>query len=76
MVTNFKGKTYEEKLAEAGMVTLEERRRRGDLLQAYRVFNGVDNVDSSQWFKLVQPRAGASAEHQGWTRNSSADLNV
>ena len=25
MVTNFKGRTYEEKLAEAGMVTLEER---------------------------------------------------
>ena len=36
MVTNFKGRTYEEKLAEAGMITLEARRRRGDLLQAYR----------------------------------------
>lgn len=53
MVTNFKGRTYEEKLAEAGMITLEARRRRGDLIQAYRTLNGVDNVDSSQWFKLV-----------------------
>ena len=76
MVTNSKGRTYEEKLAEAGMITLEARRRRGDLIQAYRTLNGVDNVDSSQWFKLVQPRAGASAEHPGWTRNSSGALNV
>ena len=29
IVTKFKGKTYEERLAEAGMVTLEARRRRG-----------------------------------------------
>ena len=35
MVTNFKGRTYEEKLAKAGMVTLETRRLRGDLLQTY-----------------------------------------
>ena len=76
MVTNFKGRTYEEKLSEAGMITLEARRKRGDLLQAYRTINGVDDVDSSQWFQMVQPRAGASAENPGWTRNSSTALNV
>ena len=31
MVTNLKGKTYEERLAELDMVTLEERGKRGDL---------------------------------------------
>ena len=36
---------YEEKLSEVGMVTLETRRRRGDLIQAYRVLNGVEDVD-------------------------------
>ena len=76
MVTNFKGRTYEEKLSEAGMITLEARRKRGDLLQAYRTINGVNDVDSSQWFQMVQPRAGASAENPGWTRNSSGGLNV
>ena len=50
MVTNFKGKTYKEKLAEAGMITLEERRKRGNLIQAYRVLQGVDDVDPSLWF--------------------------
>ena len=76
MVTNFRGRTYEEKLAEAGMITLEARRRRGDLLQAYRTFHGVDDVDAGQWFQMVQPRPGASAENPGWTRNSSGSLNV
>ena len=59
MVSNFKGCTYEEKLAEAGMVTLETRRLRGYLLQAYRGMNGVDDVDPSKWFTMVQERNGA-----------------
>ena len=71
MVTNFKGRTYQEKLSEAGMVTLEERRRRGDLIQAYRVFNGVDNVDPGIWFSTVQARAGATA-----TRQTRGFMNV
>ena len=71
MVTNFKGRTYEEKLAEAGMITLEERRRRGDLIQAYRVFSGVDDVDPSLWFKMAQPAAGAVG-----TRHTKGFLNV
>ena len=70
MVTNFKGRTYEEKLAEAGMVTLEARRLRGDLLQAYRVLNGVDDVDPKKWFTMTQDRNGAmSTRHTGGTLN-------
>ena len=76
MVTNFKGRTYEEKLAEAGMITLEARRRRGDLLQTYRTLHGVDDVEADQWFEMVHPRPGASAENPGWTRNTSGALNV
>ena len=57
-VTNFKGRTYEEKLAEAGMITLEERRQRGDLIQAFRVFIGVDNVDPDILFNTGEARRG------------------
>ena len=71
MVSNFKGRTYEEKLAEAGMVTLETRRLRGDLLQAYRVMNGVDDVDPSKWFNKVQERNGAMS-----TRHTRGAFNV
>ena len=71
MVTNFKGKTYEEKLAEAGMVTLEARRLRGDLFQAYRVLNQVDDVDPGKWFTMAQGRGGAMS-----TRYTGGVLNV
>ena len=71
MVTNFKGKTYEEKLAEAGMVTLEERRRRGDLIQMYRVMNTVDNVDPNIWFTREVSRQGAAS-----TRQTAGFMNV
>ena len=45
-VTNLKGKNYEDRLKELGMDTLLERRKRGDLIQAYKVFSGKNNVDS------------------------------
>ena len=71
MVTNLKGQGYNERLAEMGMITLEERRRRGDLVQVYKVLSGKDKVDYRRWFDLAQPREGASS-----TRSTSGTLNV
>jgi hypothetical protein len=42
-VTNLRGKTYEERLLELKLETLEERRNRGDLLQVYRTITDKDN---------------------------------
>ena len=64
MVTNLKGKTYQERLAELGMVTLEERRRRGDLVQMFRIMSGKDNVNSAWWFQPVSEREGAASARQ------------
>ena len=44
MVTNLKGRTYSQRLMELGMITLEERRERGDLIQAYKVLTGKEMV--------------------------------
>ena len=51
IVTKLNGKTYQEKLAELGMVTLEERRRRGDLVQMFKTVTGKDKVNSAWWFQ-------------------------
>ena len=53
------------------MITLGERRRRGDLVQMYKVLTGKDKVDYRRWFELAQPREGASS-----TRSTSGTLNV
>ena len=44
---------------------------RGDLLQAYRVLNKVDDVDPSKWFDMTQERNGAMS-----MRHTKGHLNV
>ena len=51
MVSGLTGKTYEDKLRELGMVTLEERRHQLDMLQAYKILTGKDKVNKEIWFK-------------------------
>ena len=45
--------TYEEKLKEIGLTTLKERRERGDMIQTFKIVNGIDDVDYKQWFTLL-----------------------
>ena len=72
-VSNLRSQTYHERLLELGLDTLEERRLRGDLLQAYRVFSGKDNVDPSTWFTTLGPEEGAV---QAVTRRQTGYQNV
>ena len=51
-VSNLKGKNYEDRLRELNLETLEERRKRGDLIKAYRVLSGKADVDPNIWFTL------------------------
>ena len=53
MVAGLAGRTYEEKLTELGLTTLLERRARLDMIQTYKIINGIDNVQTDTWFKLV-----------------------
>ena len=57
MVTNVKGKSYKEKLAAMGMSTLEESRKRGDLIRMYGIKTGKDSVEISTWFTPGQKGA-------------------
>ena len=49
-VTGLQSKSYEERLKELGMETLEQQRLDQDLIQAYKILKGVHNVDKSTWF--------------------------
>ena len=50
-VTGLQSKTYEERLRELGMETLEQRRLDQDLIQTYKILKGVHHVDKSTWFQ-------------------------
>ncbi|XP_063359929.1 uncharacterized protein LOC134649145 [Cydia amplana] len=44
MVISLKDKPYEERLQELGLTTLEDRRKRGDLIETYKILSGHYNV--------------------------------
>ena len=71
MVTNLKGRYYSQRLEELGMTTLEERRERGDLIQAYKVLTGREKVDYNNWFKMC-----AAISDTRETRNTAGLFNV
>jgi hypothetical protein len=56
MVSGLKGKTYEEKLLELGLTTMEERRHQADMTQPFKIIHGIDNVaptlGSGEWTQL------------------------
>ena len=67
MVAGLRGRSYEQKLREVGLTTLEDRRIRGDMIQTCRILNGIDQVDASTWFTMATDRDRVGASH---TRNS------
>ena len=57
MISDVKGSNYEEKLKDAGLTTLEERRKRGDVIQAFKTIKGFSRVDKDKWFTFEAENA-------------------
>ncbi len=45
MVSGLKGQSYEEKLLELNLPSLEERRLQADMVQTFKIVKGIDRVD-------------------------------
>ena len=56
MMTDVHGETYEEKLKDAGLQLLQERRQRGDMIETYKVLRGIEKVEIENWFERVEPQ--------------------
>ena len=52
-VSGLEGSTYEERLTELGMDTLEQRRRDQDMVQTFKIIKGLDDVETGTWFRLI-----------------------
>ena len=59
-------RNYEDRLKIAGLVTLEERRNRGDLIETFKIIKGFSKVDYTKWFTL---------SHNNRTRGHRYKLN-
>ena len=52
MTSDVRGTTYEDKLKDAGLTTLEKRRERGDAIEAFKTIKGFNRVKKENWFKF------------------------
>ena len=63
-----KSTTYEERCKEAGLETLETRRKHQDLMQVFKILKGIDKVDPDKLFSKVSHSVG--------TRNAADPMNL
>ena len=70
MVSGLTSVSYGDRLKELGLLSLEKRRERFDLIQTYRTLSRVDHVEPSRWFTLV------NQEGRNQTRLTSCKLNL
>ena len=61
-VVGLKSPTYEGKLSELGLTTLEERRSRGDMIQVWKYLHG-QNPGGDQLFSRVNEQAARASRH-------------
>ena len=54
MIEGFQGISYDRRLEELGLIKLEKRRKRGDLIQVYKMLNGIDKLDYRAFFEISQ----------------------
>ena len=69
-ISGLRGNTYEEKCIELGLETLEERRRKQDLAQAYKILSGKDRLRPETLFEQVGENPGRH------TRFTADPLNI
>ena len=59
-ISDVHGSTYEERLKNAGLTSLRERRERGDAIEAFKTLNGFNKVKKELWFNVAKENARAT----------------
>ena len=59
LVHGLKGLNAEERRKELGLMTLEERRERGDLMEVFKILKGLTRIDPSEFWEVREARNGA-----------------
>jgi hypothetical protein len=51
LISNLRNKSYEVRLIECNLFSLEKRRHRGDMIQVFKILNKIDNVNEENYFQ-------------------------
>ena len=52
MIEGYWDLSYEERLEKTGLIPLDKRRVRGDLIEVFKMMKGIDHVDFENFFKI------------------------
>ena len=74
MLSGFKDKSYEERLKELGMFSVERRFLRGDMIQVYKIFTSIDNIEANKFF--VVDHRQETRGHNKKIRKKACHLDV
>ena len=55
--------TYEEKLQQVNLTTLEDRRTRGDAIETFKVLKGFTQIKPETWFEYATIQEGPQTRH-------------
>ena len=53
LIPGLAGLSYEERLKETGLYTLERRRLRGDMMEMFKIMKGRDKISADEFFNRV-----------------------
>ena len=56
LIPGLRDLTYEERLKECGLTTLEKRRLRGDQIKVFKILNGCENIDYNIVFEINESK--------------------
>jgi hypothetical protein len=59
LVHGLKGLNAEERRKKLGLMTLEERRERGDLIEVFKILKGLTRIDPAEFWEVREARNGA-----------------
>jgi ribonuclease P/MRP protein subunit RPP40 len=52
LIKSLKDETYENRLKKLHLTSMETRRLRGDLIEVFKMFKGMDNLDVHNFFSV------------------------
>ena len=69
MIPELRDLSYESRLLECGLTTLEYKRLRGDQIELLKIVNGNEDIDRNMFFKLKEG-SRTRGHKAAWLRNS------
>ena len=74
-LSDVRGATYEERLTDAGLPTLDERRKRGDAIEVFKTLHGFNRVQKDNWFDITEQTARSTRANTTVTDNKEKRRN-